>query len=130
MQPPDPDQISLGTKIAGFFTSLAATAWGVYKAIERKIDTVDKKVETRASVEEMNRQRDNIAELFAQQRQDKTELLNALEDKRTTVTDAVDRLTAAFHEFSRHTAEEMGKRPTREEARTMFQDQRQPRRQG
>lgn len=87
----------IGTIISVLFKRVVDKHDQEISAIKTGIKEISVKLDSKADQVEMNRQRDNIAELFRQSRQDKDEILEAIGTLNTTV------LT------------ELGKRPTREE---------------
>lgn len=108
----DNDQIRAAVEAAPFYKPMLDWAWAIIAALgglvwkrhtqdmkEMKggMQALAKEIETKASVYELNRQRDNISELYRTARHDKEEIIEAISALKETV------LT------------ELGKRPTRDE---------------
>lgn len=128
MPPVDPEHIETA-KTAGTWMGAAmtffATMFGAKNAIDKRIGVVDKKVDEKASVLEVNRVRDSVATLFTQQRQDKADMLNSAKEDKKQIIDAISGLTGQFQAFRGDVIAEFGKRPDRNEtaeiARTLYQ---------
>lgn len=115
LAPPDPEQISMGAKVATFLASVGGTAFGVFKMLNGRIVAVDKKVDLKASIEELNRQRNSIGKLFEQQRQDKEVILAQMREDRGALQKSLGEMTGTFTNFREQVAREIERRPDREE---------------
>lgn len=111
MAAPQPDEISLATKILGALSTLAAglIAGGIalWKGTNKRVAAVELALKDKADNTELTRVRNAQVGIFEQMRDDKAETLGAIKD-----------LTGAFNGFAQRMTEEMGKRPTRDELRT------------
>lgn len=133
ISPPDPETISIGSKIAGFFATVFATGFGVFKMIDRKI-------EKKADADKLEEHGKSIGELFSNQRADKTEFRDlvesrsiALESKiqiladdaredRKTIMAGINGLSEQTGKFQATMFAELTKRPTRDEIHDMVVD--------
>lgn len=92
------------TKLAAAAATASATLFGIWKHTHRRIDGCYSALEGKASLEEMNRQRDNIGLLFTQQRQDRDAIMAELRN--------TNEILGHIHVS---VTRELGARPTREE---------------
>ena len=77
MTAPQPEDVGLAAKImAGMGAALAALGTWAWAHTHKRIEQVDKKAESKASAEEVDRHRDHIAKLFDKigELSDKTEI--------------------------------------------------------
>lgn len=101
---PGQDEVGFWTKVGGVILSFFTVCFGVWKHTHARIDGIADELDGKASVDEMNRQRDNITEIFAQMKADRDQAMNLLRQ----VSDSV-------HQVHTTLVAELGKRPTREE---------------
>lgn len=132
---PDPETVSLGTKIAGFFATMTATAWGIFKAVDRKIE---QKADAEAVNSTLREHTRKIDELGSNQREDKTELRALVEAKSTEIYHGIERientarldrndilagiakLTEQSGRFQSETLQHLGDKPGRDEIAGMI----------
>lgn len=129
LTPPEPDQLTLLGKLGGYVGAAAtvagsAIAAGIafFKTLNGRIVAVDKKVDTKASEDDMKKARADIGRVFEQQREDKADILKQMREDNGGTRKAIEDLTGSFHNFSLQVAQEMGKRPTRDEVGEFVED--------
>lgn len=133
LTPPDPETVGLAAKVAGFFATMGATAFGILKVIDRKI-------ERKAEADTVKDHTSSIAELYANAREDKTELRSLVEDRSNAINRGITRLeeTARMDRqdilagiqrladqtgtFQREVFVALGERPTRDQITEMVED--------
>jgi len=103
------DEVSFWARIAGGTAAVFGALFGVWRHTHKRIDGAYAALEGKASLEEMNRQRDNIAKLFDHQRQDREQLMKAMGDTNDLLREIHLALTR-----------ELGERPTRVEVARML----------
>lgn len=129
MQPPNPDDLGAiatigkwGGMAATAVGSLVATALGLFRILNGRIVAVDNKVDTKASADDMKKARADIGRVFEQQREDRVDTLKQMREDSEATRKAIGDLTGSFHSFSLQVAQEMGKRPTRDEVGEFVED--------
>lgn len=103
--------VGLWARIAGGFATAAAVLFGGWKYTHRRIDGAYAAIADKASLEEMNRQRDNIATLFAQAREDRAAIMSELGNTNELLRSIQVGVT-----------EKLGLRPTREEVHQLIRE--------
>src|SRR3990167_16968 len=87
MTAPQPEDIGIAAKImAGLGAALAALGTWAWAWTHRRIESVDKKADSKASAEEVDRHRDHIAKLFDKisELSDKTEIKFTVLERQST----------------------------------------------
>lgn len=107
--PIEPEDVGFWSKVAGATAGVFAALFGVWKHTHRRIDSAFEEIGKKASLEEMNRQRDNIAGLFRQQREDREAVMAEFRN--------TNELLGQIHVA---VTRELGVRPTREEVARMI----------
>jgi len=98
------DEIGFWTKVGGFFISIFAACFGVWKHTHSRIDEIAHMITLKADSAEMDRQRDNISELFRLVNKGRDDVMELLRQQSDTL-----------HQINVSLTSELGKRPTREE---------------
>lgn len=137
---PDPDQASWLAKASAAVAGFAATCWGVIRLLNKKDADVVKghgesidelrrnqrsdKIEMNSLIHERaNQLGEQIAGLADTQRLNREAILEAIRDDHRATGTQLHALAQGFADFREHVAEELGRRPTREElaAGVLFQ---------
>lgn len=103
------DEVGFWTKVGGVILSAFAACFGVWKHTQKRIDDLQESMKGKADSTEMNRQRDNIAELFRGQRADREAVLTAMQQHKD-----------ALHSLSTLVTSAISERPTRTEINGML----------
>lgn len=104
------EDLSIWARIAAGAATLLAAAAGLWRHTHKRIDGAYARLELKADQAEVNRQRDNIAELFRQQREDRAAIMAELRN--------TNELLGEIHVG---VTRELGDRPTREEVERMIE---------
>ena len=127
--PDDPSLISrwMGA-IATFFAACVGVLLAGWKMQSSKNDGLDKKisenvkalhakVETKADAQRVEQIAANLAQAFAQQREDKQQLVTTMNQDKQQIMSAIGHLSDQIGRQHSDILVELGKRPTREELR-------------
>lgn len=85
--------------------------------IRNQLQIMQTQIDSKASTEEVNRQRTNIAALFDHQREDNEKFIEMAREDKREILEAVKDVAQKVDDSRAYFTEELGKRPTREELR-------------
>lgn len=106
-----------GTALAALAGLLWRMQRGEMVALKSELHGLQAQLDGKASIEEVNRQRGNIASLFEHQRQDNEKFVEMMREDKREILEAVKDVAQKVEDSRDYFTEEMSKRPTREELR-------------
>ena len=95
MSAPDPESVSLLTKVLGAATAIIAPVWGAYKVIETKLDK-------KADKSEVDRHRDYFVKIFEK-----------MEEHQKSDTESFKELMTTMHQNHSELLREIGRKADR-----------------